>query len=105
MKPVYTVVFTMCICIMVNSPIFLAAQCTCSDGSAATPIVNTLTLSPTSQSIASLNFPKMDPSIGDLYCLKLDYSLSAQSISGARNLAPSTALLPPTDHLYSPTGK
>jgi hypothetical protein len=47
----------------------------------------------------------MDPSIGDLYCLKLDYKLSAQSISGARNLAPSTALLPPTDPLYSPTGR
>ncbi len=105
MKPVYTVVFAIGVCIMVNLPLFLVAQCTCSDGSAATPIVNTLTLSPTSQSSASLNFPKMDPSIGDLYCLKLDYNLSAQSISGARNLAPSTALLPPGDPQYSPTGR
>lgn len=105
MKRVYTLQFTVCICMMVILPRFLAAQCTCADGSAANPITNTLTLSPTSASSASLTFPKMDPSIGDLACLSLDYNLSATTISGARNLAPSTALLPPSDPQYSPTGK
>jgi hypothetical protein len=47
----------------------------------------------------------MNPSIGDLGCISLDYTLSAQSISGARNLAPSTALLDPSDPQYSPTGR
>jgi hypothetical protein len=90
---------------MVIFPRFLAAQCTCSDGSAATAVVNTLTLAPTSASSASLTFAKMDPSLGDLACISLDYTLSAQSISGARNLAPSTALLNPADPQYSPTGR
>lgn len=105
MNRVYPLHFTVCICMIVIFPRFLAAQCTCSDGSAATPIVNTLTLNPTSVSSASLVFPKMNPSIGDLGCITLDYNLSAQSISGARNLAPSTALLDPSDPQYSPTGR
>lgn len=104
MKRVFTHALTVCIGI-VSFPHFLAAQCNCADGSAATPITNTLTLSPTNASSASLTFPKMDPSIGDLACLSLQYNLSASSISGARNLAPSTALLPTDNPLYSPTGK
>lgn len=90
---------------MASFPLSLMAQCTCANGSAATPITNTLTLSPTNASSATLTFPKMDPSIGDLACLSLAYNLSASSISGARNLAPSTALLPTSNPLYTPTGK
>jgi hypothetical protein len=47
----------------------------------------------------------MDPSLGDLACLSLQYNLSASSISGARNLGPSTALLPTDNPQYSPTGR
>src|SRR5882762_5281956 len=105
MKSVYPLYLTVCICMTVISPGLLQAQCNCFDGSPATPIVNTFSLPPTSASSASLTFPKMDPSIGDLQCISLDYNLSAQSITGARNLAPSTALLNPADPKYSPTGR
>ena len=105
MKRVYPLSVAVCILLTVIPRQTILGQCTCWTGLPATPVTQTFTLAPTNLSSASLIFPQFDPSIGDLSCMSLNYSLSAQSITGVRNLAPSTALLPTSNPDYSPTGR
>ncbi|MHA4811968.1 T9SS type A sorting domain-containing protein [Flavitalea flava] len=106
MNRVYSMMLTVCICMtVIHLPRVSLAQCTCWTGNPATPVVANFTLTPTAISSASLSFTQFNPALGDLSCMKFDYNISASSIIGARNLAPSTALLLPTDPEYSPTGR
>lgn len=106
MNRVYSMMLSVCICMtVIHLPRVSLAQCTCWTGNPATPVVATFTLSPTAVSSAILTFTQFNPSLGDLSCMRFDYNISASSIIGARNYAPSTALLPTTDPNYSPTGR
>lgn len=89
-------------------PKHLSAQCTCSGGIPATPLTYSSILSPTNISSATITLPQFDPSTHpgyDLSCVTLFDTLSGTTTSGARNLNSSTALLPPTNPQYSPTGR
>jgi type IX secretion system substrate protein len=81
------------------------AQCTCWTGLPATAVVTTYTLAPTTVSSATLNFAQFDPTVGTLSCMSFAYNISATTTTLATNLAPSTALLPPSNPDYSPSGK
>jgi hypothetical protein len=82
------------------------AQCpNCNGGIPPTTIVYTDTLAPTNLLSANMNFPQFDPSVGTLTCAVLNYNISGTSTTGVRNLGASTALLLPTDPLYSATGR
>ncbi|MDR3715546.1 MAG: choice-of-anchor E domain-containing protein [Puia sp.] len=105
MKPVYSLMISLCISMAVLTSNACFAQCTCWTGLAATPITNTFTLPTTNVTSANLTFNQMDPSVGDLSCMTFNYNISGQTTTGVRNYASSTALLLPTDPLYSPTGR
>lgn len=105
MKPVYTLMISLCISMAVLTTQDCFAQCNCWTGLAATPITTSFSLPSSNLPSADLVFNQMDPSVGDLSCMTFNYNISAQSIIGARNYASSTALLPITNPIYSPTGR
>lgn len=105
MKPVYTLMISLCISMAVFTSNDCFAQCTCWTGLPATPTTTSFTLPVTNLPAADLIFNQMDPSVGDLGCMTFNYTISAQSTVGARNYASSTALLPTTNPIYSPTGR
>jgi hypothetical protein len=96
---------SLCISMAVLTTQDCFAQCTCSTGLPATPVVTSFTLDTSNLPSADLTFAQMDPSLGDLSCMTFNYNISAQSTIGVRNYASSTALLPITNPVYSPTGR
>jgi Secretion system C-terminal sorting domain/F5/8 type C domain len=105
MKRVYPIMLAVCLCVTALHPGISMAQCTCWTGLPATPVVTTYTLAPTNVSSATLDFAQFDPSVGTLSCMSFNYNINATTTTIAVNLAPSTALLPPSNPEYSPSGK
>lgn len=108
MKQVYSLTNVALVFIAAFVPRQLSAQCTCNGGVPATTLVYTSTLSPTNVPSATISLPQFNPSTNpgmDLACVALFDTLSAVTTSGARNLNSSTALLPPGNLQYSPTGR
>ena len=62
------------------------SQCTCSMGAAPNEIKHTVVLNPVISSNLTITFPKFDPSIGTLSCIRFEDSVSIQSSLGVRNL-------------------
>src|SRR3982751_854477 len=75
-------------------PVTLNAQCLCGGSVPATPIVQTLTVPPTTVSTITFNFQQFDPTVGLLSCVAFADTVTGSSITGARNTGPdSTAFL------------
>ena len=62
------------------------SQCTCSMGAAPNEIKHTVVLNPVISSNLTITFPKFDPSVGTLSCIRFEDSVSIQSSLGVRNL-------------------
>ena len=108
MKQIYYLAIVGMVFIAASIPQSSSAQCTCSGGIPATTLVYTATVSPNNLPSATVNFPQFDPTTTpgyDLSCVTLFDTLSGVSTTGLRNLNSSTALLPPSNPLYSPTGR
>ncbi len=69
-------------------PLVSKAQCSCSGGTPANTIEYVVELSATNQSNTTISFPKFDPAIGTLNCVRLDDTLSIVSATGIRNYDP-----------------
>ncbi len=94
MKNVYLVIVASCACLMTFVPQHSAAQCTCTGGLPATPITQSITISPTVTSALTFNFQQFDPSIGTLSCVSLKDTITVITLSSALNTGPdSTAFL------------
>jgi hypothetical protein len=74
------------------------AQCSCSGGTPANEQEHLVVLGATSQSNTVISFPKFDPAIGTLNCVRLDDTLSIVSTTGIRNYDPI-----PTDYEFQLT--
>ncbi len=61
------------------------AQCNCSPGVPATPIVQSITIAPTTASQLTFSFPQFNPAIGTLSCVTLKDTITAVSTTGALN--------------------
>lgn len=108
MKHIYSRIFVVLAFIAASIPNSSFAQCTCSGGIPATQIRNLATLSPTNLPSATISIPQFNPTATpgfDLSCVTLFDTLTIEATSGARNLNSSTALLPPANSQYSPTGR
>ncbi|MEP6747737.1 MAG: choice-of-anchor E domain-containing protein [Bacteroidota bacterium] len=96
MKNIYTKVSILLLffTLQLYLPAKLDAQCLCSAGVPATPIVQTITIPPTTVSTLSFNFQQFNPSIGTLSCVSFADTVTGISYTGARNTGPdSTAFL------------
>jgi hypothetical protein len=71
-------------------PVKLNAQCLCTGGIPATPLVQTITLPPTTISTLSFNFQQFDPTVGTLSCVSFADTITGVSYTGARNTGPDT---------------
>lgn len=69
-------------------PLSSVAQCSCSGGTPANRVEHLVTLNATSQSNTTISFPKFDPAMGTLTCVRLDDTLSIVSSTGIRNYDP-----------------
>jgi hypothetical protein len=108
MKHIYSRTFVVLAFIAASIPNSSFAQCTCSGGIPATQVRNIAILSPTNLPSATITIPQFNPTTNpgfDLSCVTLFDTLTIEATSGARNLNSSTALLPPTNVQYSPTGR
>ena len=108
MKKLYFKIIVLLTFIAATSPMVIQAQCTCSGGLPATKVLYSVQLAPTNLPSATIIMPQFNPTTNpgfDLSCVTMFDTLSGITISGARNLNSSTALLPPTNPLYSPTGR
>lgn len=65
-----------------------AAQCLCEGGVAPTPIEYVVVLDTIMTSSTPISFPKFDPAIGNLICVKLDDTLTVVSTLGIKNQDP-----------------
>jgi hypothetical protein len=74
--------------LLVNSPKKSAAQCLCSGGVQPDSLAYTFQLLPTKAPSAAITFPKFDPSLGTLNCVKFWDTLNCVSTTGVRNQAP-----------------
>jgi hypothetical protein len=89
MKNIYTKTFLLILFILpLFLPVTLTAQCFCDGGVPATPIVQTVTLPPTTASSLVFTFQQFDPSVGTLSCVTLNDTISGVSTTGALNKAP-----------------
>lgn len=61
------------------------AQCTCSGGTAATAVSYYVELPPTQSSNAIFSFPKFDPSVGILTCIRFNDTISVAVTTTVRN--------------------
>jgi hypothetical protein len=94
MKNVYLVIIASCACLMTFIPQRVSAQCTCTGGAAATPITQSITITPMVTSSLNFTFQQFDPSIGTLSCVSLRDTITAITVSSALNTGPdSTAFL------------
>lgn len=95
MKNIYTKTFLLSLFILqLYLPVSLSAQCLCGGGVPATPIVQTLTIPPTTVSTLTFNFQQFNPATGTLSCVSFADTVTGTSITGARNTGPdSTAFL------------
>lgn len=79
--------------IIILSGIFFStktmAQCACAEGEPANKIEHIIVLDTTLTSSTVLSFPKFDPAIGTLTCVRLDDTVSVVSRTGIRNFDPS----------------
>jgi len=108
MKQIYFKTIVMLVFIAASIPQTIQAQCTCSGGIPATSFTNSAILNPTNLPSATIAFPQFNPTLMpgfDLSCVTMFDTLNIVSTSGARNLNSSTALLPPANSQYSPTGR
>jgi Secretion system C-terminal sorting domain len=108
MKKIYFRTIVALAFIAASFPQNISAQCTCAGGIPATAIIYNSILAPTNLPSATITLPQFDPTTlpgFDLSCVTLFDTLSGVTISGARNLNSSTALLPPSNPIYSPTGR
>lgn len=108
MKHIYSWTIVALACIAAFVPQNTNAQCTCTGGVPAVEVKNVAVLSPTNLPSATITVPKFDPASYpgyDLSCVWMYDTLTGITTSGARNLNSSTALLPTSDPLYSPTGR
>jgi Secretion system C-terminal sorting domain len=108
MKQIYLLSIVGMVFIAASIPQCSSAQCTCSGGIPATTLVYTASISPTNLPSATVSFPQFNPTLTpgfDLSCVTLFDTLSGVSTTGLRNLNSSTALLDPSNPLYSPTGR
>jgi len=94
MKNVYYVFVAFCACLLTFAPQRGSAQCTCSSGLPATPIIQSITIPPTVSSNLVFNFQQFNPSIGTLSCVTLKDTITIITTSSAINTGPdSTAFL------------
>lgn len=108
MKQIYYLAIVGLVFIAASIPQNGMAQCTCAGGIPATSIVYNATLAPTNVPSATIIFPQFNPTTFpgfDLSCVTLFDTVSGVSTTGLRNLNSSTALLDPSNPLYSPTGR
>jgi hypothetical protein len=108
MNRVYTPLFIV-IFVMVNIPRVAFAQCNCSVGVPATPLLYQETFPATTASSTTISFPQFDPSMGQLQCLSVWDTASGVTSTTALNkdLVDSveyTFLLALTANLLGPTG-
>src|SRR3712207_2804866 len=69
-------------------PLVGNAQCSCSGGTPANREEHLVTLAATNQSNTTISFPKFDPAVGTLTCVRLDDTISIVSATGIRNYDP-----------------
>ena len=87
MKNVYYLTFVGMAFIAALTPKTVSAQCTCSGGTPATGITQSVTIPYTKASQLTFTFNQFDPTIGDLSCVRLYDTISAITTAGAHNLA------------------
>jgi hypothetical protein len=95
MKKLYfTIILLFLFVLQLYFPVTLSAQCLCGGGVPATPIVQTITIPPTTVSTLAFNFQQFNPTVGTLSCVSFADTVTGTSLSGARNTGPdSTAFL------------
>jgi Secretion system C-terminal sorting domain len=96
MKNIYTKVSILLLFFILQLylPAKLNAQCLCAASVPATPIVQTITIPPTTISTLTFNFQQFNPAIGTLSCVSFADTVTGISYTGARNTGPdSTAFL------------
>lgn len=95
MKKLYfTIILLFLFVLQLYFPVKLSAQCLCGGGIPATPIVQTITIPPTTISTLSFNFQQFDPTVGTLSCVSFADTVTGISYTGAINTGPvSTAFL------------
>jgi hypothetical protein len=95
MKNIYikTLLFTLFV-LQLYLPVTLNAQCMCAASVPATPIVQSITIPPTTISTLNFNFQQFDATVGTLSCVSFTDTVTGSSVTGARNTGPdSTAFL------------
>ncbi len=102
--PLFIVMF-----LMVNIPRIANAQCMCSGGVPATPMLYYEYFPPTTASSTTISFPQFDPSVGQLNCLQVADSATGVTTTTALNKdfvdsVEYTFLLALTANLKGPAG-
>ena len=93
MKRVYTSALAALFLFVVAAiPFNLLAQCNCSVGHPATPIDYYATMPVSNASTSYVTFPKFDPSIGTLFCMRVQDSVSCVSSTNCINKSPDTTV-------------
>ncbi|WP_431212508.1 choice-of-anchor E domain-containing protein [Puia sp. P3] len=93
MKRVYTpVLVAIFLSILSANPIHSLAQCNCSVGHPATPIDYYVSMPLTNASTSYVFFPKFDPSVGTLFCMRISDSVTCVSQMDCYNKSPDTTI-------------
>ena len=93
MKRVYTpVLAAVFLSILAAIPFKSSAQCNCSVGHPATPIDYYVSMPVTNASTSFVTFPKFDPSIGTLFCMRVKDSVTCISQTDCYNKSPDTTV-------------
>src|SRR5450432_165202 len=95
MKKLYFKIFILFFFVLqLYLPVKLSAQCLCAAGVPATPIVQTISIPPSTVSTLTFNFQQFNPAVGTLSCVSLADTVTGVSYTGALNTGPdSTAFL------------
>jgi hypothetical protein len=86
MSKIYTVLYSCAITLISLLPGESVAQCDCPNGDPADSVIHTVTLPQTADFLSTISFPKFDPSIGTLSCVRISGSIITVASLGIRNL-------------------
>jgi hypothetical protein len=93
MKRVYTpVLAAVILSLLAAIPFKSSAQCNCSVGHPATPVDYYVTMPVSNASSTSVTFPQFNPSVGTLYCMSVQDTISAVTTTKLQNTSPDTTI-------------
>ena len=87
MKNIYSKIFLLSLLFILQLyfPVRLTAQCLCAGGIAATPLTYLQPVPPTQSSNTIFSFPKFDPAVGTLSCIRFEDTINVLVTTVAKN--------------------